>query len=110
MSTKKRLSPKDLVVNIENKLKTVYDPEFPMVDLFTLGLIYQVEVKQKEQKVKILMTFTTPACPMADMIQEMVKNAVLDIVPTFDVIIDITFDPMWTYDMIKDEDLKRMFE
>jgi len=56
------------------------------------------------------MTFTTPACPMAEMIQEMIRNVILEIVPDFSVNIEVTFEPMRTLDMIKDEDLKRMFE
>lgn len=95
---------------IEAKLKTVYDPEFPMIDLFTLGLIYDIQVLEKEKKVNIVMTFTTPACPMAELIQSMIKKAVNEVVPDYQVDIAITFDPMRTYDMIKDEDLKRMFE
>ena len=100
----------DLVTQVENKLKTVYDPEFPMVDLFTLGLIYKVEVDEKEKQVQIVMTFTTPACPMAEMIQEMIKNAINEILPKYEVLIEISFEPLWTYKTIKDEDLQRMFE
>lgn len=91
-------------------MKTVYDPEFPMVDIYTLGLIYNISVDTERQIVHILMTFTTPACPMADMLEEMVKNAVLEKIPQYEVDLEVTFDPMWNYDMIKDEDLKRMFE
>ncbi|PID34991.1 MAG: FeS assembly SUF system protein [candidate division SR1 bacterium] len=91
-------------------LKTVYDPEFPMVDIYTLGLIYNVRVDNDKEIVHILMTFTTPACPMADMLEEMVKNAVLEKVPHYEVDLEITFDPLWKFEMIKDEDLKRMFE
>ncbi len=110
MVTKKTSKPKPLLTQIQNKLKTVYDPEFPMIDLYTLGLIYDIGVDKKDKKVKLLMTFTTPACPMAEMIQEMIRNAVNDLLPDFTVEIEITFDPMRTYNMIKDEDLKRMFE
>ena len=100
----------DLVTQVENQLKTVYDPEFPMVDLFTLGLIYDIKVSEKEKKVHIIMTFTTPACPMAEMIQEMIKNSINEIFPKYEVLIEISFEPLWTYKMIKDEDLQRMFE
>ena len=58
----KKLSKEDPVIKkIQEKLKTVYDPEFPMIDLFTLGLIYDISIDKKEKKVHILMTFTTPA-------------------------------------------------
>jgi len=94
---------------IEEKLKTVYDPEFPMIDIYTLWLIYKVDFLPKEKIVNILMTFTTPFCPMADMLKEMVTNAVLEIVPGASVQIEITFEPTWNQTMIKDEDLQRMF-
>ena len=95
---------------IEEKLKTVYDPEFPMIDIYTLWLIYKVEYSLKEKKVDILMTFTTPFCPMADMLKEMVTNAVLEVVPGASVHLEITFDPAWSQEMIKDPDLQRMFQ
>lgn len=94
---------------IIEQLKTVYDPEFPLVDIFTMGLIYEVKVADTEKKVCIVMTFTTPTCPMAEVLIQMVKNAVREIVPEAEVEVEISFDPMWNSDMIKDEDLKRMF-
>lgn len=56
------------------------------------------------------MTFTTPFCPMADMIKEMIKNAILEVVPTATVNIEITFEPTRNQTMIKDKDLQRMFQ
>ena len=94
---------------IEEKLKTVYDPEFPMIDIYTLWLIYKVDFSPEQKIVAILMTFTTPFCPMADMLKEMVTNAVIEVVPGASVQIEITFEPTWNQTMIKDEDLQRMF-
>jgi metal-sulfur cluster biosynthetic enzyme len=56
------------------------------------------------------MTFTTPYCPMEDMLKEMIKNWINEILPDYEVILTITFDPMRTIEKIKDPDLKRMFE
>lgn len=95
---------------IEEKLKTVYDPEFPMVDMYTLWLIYKVDVDDTKKIAHILMTFTTPFCPMADMIKEMIQNAVLEVVPKFTVEIEVTFEPPRNQTMIKDKDLQRMFQ
>ncbi len=80
-----------------------------MIDIYTLWLIYKVDFSPDEKKVDILMTFTTPFCPMADMLKEMVTNAVLEIVPDASVQLEITFEPTWNQTMIKDEDLQRMF-
>jgi metal-sulfur cluster biosynthetic enzyme len=96
--------------NIEEKLKTVYDPEFPLVDLFTMGLIYDIAIDEEKKGCIVTMTFTTPACPMTDMLMEMVKNAVLEAVPEWDVEIVVSFEPMRSPKMIKDSDLQRMFE
>ncbi len=95
---------------IEEKLKTVYDPEFPMIDMYTLWLIYKVDLDETKKIVDILMTFTTPFCPMADMIKEMIQNAILEVVPTFTVEIEVTFEPPRNQTMIKDEDLQKMFQ
>jgi len=100
---------KELLENIINKLKTVYDPEFPLVDMYTLGLIYEINTNEKHKVCDITMTFTTPACPMADMIMELVKNAILDVIPNWEVNIIISFEPMWDPKMIKDPDLQKMF-
>ena len=99
----------ELYDKIIEKLKTVYDPEFPLVDMYTLGLIYGVELKKEEVICDLTMTFTTPTCPMADVIMEMVKNAVLDVIPDWEVNIIISFEPMWEPSLIKDPDLQKMF-
>ena len=100
----------ELQHKIEQALQTVYDPDFPVVDIYTLGLIYQVIVDEEKHKVRIVMSFTTPACPMADFLIASVKNATLLVVPEFEVGVEVTFDPMRSPSMIRDADLQRMFE
>ena len=100
---------KELEEKVTSKLKTVYDPEFPLVDMYTLGLVYDIDLKVEDKVCDVTMTFTTPTCPMADMITELVKNAVLDVIPEREVNIIISFEPMWDPSMIKDPDLQKMF-
>lgn len=100
---------KELEEKIIEKLKTVYDPEFPLVDMYTLGLIYGVDLDEEKKICNITMTFTTPTCPMADMIMDLVKNAVLDVIADWEVNIIISFEPMREPSMIKDTDLQKMF-
>ena len=99
----------ELYEKIIEKLKTVYDPEFPLVDMYTLGLFYNVSIKEEKKICDITMTFTTPTCPMADMIMELVKNAVLDVITDWEVNVIISFEPMREPSMIKDPDLQKMF-
>jgi FeS assembly SUF system protein len=86
---------------IVNVLKTIFDPEIP-VDIYELGLIYDVFVNE-DSDVKILMTLTTPNCPVAESlpmeVEEKVKS--LDEVKTAEV--EITFDPPWTQDLMSEE-------
>lgn len=100
----------NIITIIEDKLKTIYDPEFPIVDIFTLGLIYNIDVKEESKKINLLITFTTPFCPMADMLKEMMINGIAEVLPEYEVILEVTFEPLWTIEKIKDPDLKRMFE
>lgn len=98
----------DKIKLIEEKLQTVYDPEFPLIDIYTLGLIYDIKIKDKD--IEIIMTFTTPYCPMADMLKEMITNWINEILPDYKVTLTVTFEPLRTIEKIKDPDLKRMFE
>ena len=88
-------------------LKTVYDPEIPILDIYSMGLVYDVKVDGN--KVNILLTLTSAACPMWDMILEMIKNAITEKFPEAEVGIKLTFDPPWDPKMIKDEDIREMF-
>jgi len=104
------MSNDERIKRIEEELKMVYDPEFPIVDIFTLWLIYNIEINSEQKEIKITMTFTTPACPMADMLKDMTKEAVKKAEPNMSIVLEITFDPMRNIKMIKDPDVKRMFE
>ena len=95
---------------IEAQLQTVYDPEFPLIDVWTLGLIYGIAVDDETGTITITMTYTTPACPDGELMQQMIISSINERFPMHDVIIDLTFDPMRKIEMMKDDDLKRMFE
>lgn len=95
---------------IVEQLQTVYDPEFPLIDIYTMWLIYDIATDDANAYIIITMTFTSPSCPAAELIETMIKNAIAERLPTYTLEINIVWDPAWTYHMMKDEDLKRMFE
>lgn len=103
-------NPDEITTLICSQIETVYDPEFPIVDVFTLGLLYSIVVDSDEQTIEIIMTYTTPSCPEGELIQQLIKNAISDKLPTYTTNIQITFDPQRSLDMIRDQDLRRMFE
>ncbi|PRX52089.1 iron-sulfur cluster assembly protein [Salegentibacter salegens] len=95
------IDTQELGEKIVKVLKTIYDPEIP-VDIYELGLIYDVMVNT-EQEVKILMTLTTPNCPVAESLPQEVKERVASIDTVKDAEVEITFDPPWNQDLISEE-------
>ena len=82
-------------------LKTVFDPEIP-ADIYELGLIYKVELKD-DRSVDLLMTLTTPNCPAAGELPQMVENAVASVPGVGVVNVNLVWDPAWTPDRMSDE-------
>jgi FeS assembly SUF system protein len=82
-------------------LKTIYDPEIP-VDIYELGLIYDVFVNE-DYEVKILMTLTTPNCPVAETLPLEVEEKVKSLNEVKTAEVEITFDPPWSQDLMSEE-------
>lgn len=91
----------DLGEKIVRVLKTIYDPEIP-VDIYELGLIYDVLVNE-DNEVKILMTLTTPNCPVAETLPVEVEEKIKTIDLVKDAEVEITFDPPWNKDLMSEE-------
>lgn len=91
-------------------LEDTYDPEFPVVDIYTLGLVYDIDIDEDDKQIQIVMTLTTPNCPMPDRITEMVKNNIEKKVEEYEVLVDLVFEPKWTPEKIKDDEIKQMFD
>lgn len=92
------------------RLKQVIDPELG-VNIVDLGLVYDVTIKRSRQRsagtptadVSILMTLTTPGCPLAGVFDRLVGDAVRDIEGVGEVSIGLTFDPPWTPEVMSEE-------
>jgi FeS assembly SUF system protein len=95
------IDTQDLGEKIVKVLKTIFDPEIP-VDIYELGLIYDVFVNE-DQEVKILMTLTTPNCPVAETLPVEVEEKVKSINEVKDAEVEITFDPPWTQELMSEE-------
>ena len=102
-----------LVINkkmVMARLATVMDPELH-IDIVSLGLIYSVTVSQSHSvtvsqcHIKVVMTLTTPGCPLAPVIDRMVKEAVSELegIEEENVIVNLEWDPPWTKDMMSEE-------
>ena len=87
--------------DIVRVLKTIYDPEIP-VDIYELGLIYDVLVNENSE-VKILMTLTSPNCPVAESLPQEVQEKIKSIDDVRDCEVEMTFDPPWNKDIMSEE-------
>ena len=84
---------------IINEIKKIYDPELP-VNVYDLGLIYEIEILEKKAKIK--MTLTTPNCPAAESLPKEVKEGAMQVEGIDDVDLELVWDPPWTKDMLSD--------
>ena len=81
------------------EIRKIYDPEVP-VNIYELGLIYDVQVTDK--KAKIIMTLTTPNCPVAESLPKEVKEGAMQVTEIEDVDLELVWDPPWNKDMMSD--------
>jgi metal-sulfur cluster biosynthetic enzyme len=82
-------------------LREVYDPELHY-NIYDLGLVYEIDI-DPENKVKVLMTLTTPMCPIGPMVTEQIQETLGLIPGVRDVEVEFTFDPAWNPDKMSDE-------
>ena len=95
------MNSQELGEKIVKELKSIFDPEIP-VDIYELGLIYDVFVNE-DNEVKILMTLTTPNCPVAETLPQEVEEKIKSIDEVKTAEVEITFDPPWTKDLMSEE-------
>ena len=99
--TKQKFDPNIIGEKIIKPIKTIFDPEIP-VDIYELGLIYDIMVNENFD-VKIIMTLTTPNCPVAETLPVDVEEKVKTVEGVKDVKVEITFEPAWSQDLMSDE-------
>ena len=86
---------------IIEQIKTIFDPEIP-VNIYALGLIYEVNVDEKGQA-EVIMTLTSPACPVAGSSPGEVEEVVMGVDGVEDAVVELVFDPPWDKEMMSDE-------
>ena len=89
----------DLKEKVIAEIKKIYDPEIP-VNIYELGLIYDVSIIEKVVKVK--MTLTTPNCPVAESLPKEVKDSILEINGVEKVDLDLVWEPPWDKSMMSE--------
>ena len=92
-------APINLVEQVIDALRTVYDPEIP-VNIYELGLVYDIDATSKN--IVIHMTLTSPGCPVAGSLPMEVKSKVMEIEGVNSVDVELVWDPPWNPDMISE--------
>ncbi|WP_223815136.1 metal-sulfur cluster assembly factor [Sphingobacterium chuzhouense] len=92
----------NLATAIQEQLETVYDPELKPANIVDLGLVYEIITKE-DGIAKIVMTLTAPGCPVAGEIMEEVQRKVAAVPGIREALVELTFDPPWTKDMMTEE-------
>ena len=75
-------------------LRNIYDPEIP-VNIFDLGLVYDLRINDADGSVKVIMTLTTPTCPVAEELPGWIERAIKNIPGVNKVEIELTWEPFW---------------
>ncbi len=89
---------KEAVVEV---LKTIFDPEIP-VNIYELGLVYEVNVMEGNV-VEIVMTLTSPNCPVAGTLPGEVEEKVKSVSGVTDGVVELVFEPAWNQEMMSEE-------
>jgi len=99
--TDEPIANEDLKNNVIDALKSIYDPEIP-VDIYELGLIYDVDISEDGDAV-VTMTLTTPHCPVAESLPNEVELRVLSVPGVRDAEVKLVWDPPWDPSKMSDE-------
>lgn len=94
---------KALEASIINVIKTIYDPEIP-VDIYELGLIYEIKIGD-EKDVEVMMTLTSPSCPVAESLPQEVQDKVGGVDGVSSAKVTLVWEPTWDKDMMSEEAL-----
>ncbi|PMS33917.1 FeS assembly SUF system protein [Trinickia symbiotica] len=85
----------DLQTRVIEALRTVFDPEIP-VNIYDLGLVYELAVDEDEGRVGVRMTLTAPGCPVAQTFPSIVEDAVRSVDGVNDAVVELVWDPPWS--------------
>ena len=87
---------------ILERIKTVIDPEV-VVNIVDLGLIYEINIKEDEKLIHVVMTLSARGCPVGDTIIQHVDTVVRANFEGYDVNVELVWEPEWTPELITDE-------
>jgi len=94
-------TPEEIKNAVIEMLRSIFDPEIP-VNIYELGLIYEINLI-KEDVVEVVMTLTSPNCPVAGTLPGEVEQKVKSVSGVSDAVVELVFEPAWNQDMMSEE-------
>lgn len=94
-------TPEEIKNAVIEMLRSIFDPEIP-VNIYDLGLIYEINLI-KEDVVEVVMTLTSPSCPVAGTLPGEVEQKVKSVSGVSDAVVELVFEPAWNQDMMSEE-------
>ena len=102
MPATKDITLEEAKENVVAGIREVFDPEIP-VNVYDLGLIYDIEIDPETHKADVLMTLTAPNCPAAGILPGQVEDAAANAEGVSEAEVELTFDPPFTMEMMSEE-------
>lgn len=94
-------SQRELEQDIIAMLRLVFDPEIP-VNIYDLGLVYELKANPDSGRVEIRMTLTAPSCPVAESLPNTVAELVRQVPGVEDVQVELVWEPPWSQQMLSE--------
>lgn len=94
-------------LQIIESLRTVLDPEL-QINVIDMGLVYHVDAEPDSDRIQIQMTLSSSHCPMGEAILKSVQNCIETDFPGSIVVVQLVWEPQWTYENITEEGLKQL--
>lgn len=91
---------RELELRVADKLREIFDPEIP-VNIYELGLVYDIRA-DRQGNVQIVMTLTTPHCPVAESMPGEVEMKARDVEDVNNVKVDLVWEPAWDMTMMSE--------
>ena len=101
VDAKKTPKQRAIEEKVIDAIRTVYDPEIP-VNIYDLGLIYDIAVDDATGKVHVKMTLTAPACPVAGSLPGEVERRIETIEEVPSAVVEVVWDPPWCREMMSE--------
>ena len=89
-------------LEIIETLRPIMDPELE-ISIVDMGLVYSVNINEKQKRIELEMTLSSPGCPMGAAIVGAVENCMKHYYGDYQTTVKLVWEPAWSYELISEE-------